>query len=297
MSKLTSAAVVSLALASLGLGAEGVRAADVSQDAIDACIDQLRAQSSAQGGTVVYTEFSEANSFVVLRDNGGAEWRCVVSNDGRMASIESSGSSVSSGGSSPAPAGPAFWQVRVNGSLNIRQAPSSSAMVVARLPNGMVVENRGNCVDAEGRTWCQVGDGDATGWAALEFLMPSSGGGENTATADDGGGAMAGSGSGQVRVRFAAGTSGAELTGELMPGESVRYLIGASAGQDLYFRLAANGPNMSYQIFNPDGSFLLDQMSADQEYRGQLWQSGDHVVEVINRGNGAQSFNVIFGIQ
>ncbi|EEX16409.1 hypothetical protein CSE45_3935 [Citreicella sp. SE45] len=38
-------------------------------------------------------------------------------------------------------------------------------------------------------------------------------------------------------------------------------------------------------------------MTSDREYRGQLSQSGDHVIEVINRGNGAQSFNVIFGIQ
>ena len=43
---------------------------------------------------------------------------------------------------------------------------------------------------------------------------------------------------------------------------------------------------MFYQIFNPDGSFLLDQMGAAQEYRGQLWQSGDHVIEVINVATG-----------
>jgi len=56
-------------------------------------------------------------------------------------------------------------------------------------------------------------------------------------------------------------------------------------------------PNIDYQIFNPDGSFLLGQVPARQEYRGQLWQSGDHVIEVINRGNAAASYNVIFRIQ
>jgi len=30
---------------------------------------------------------------------------------------------------------------------------------------------------------------------------------------------------------------------------------------------------------------------------GQLWQSGDHVVEVINRENGNASYNVIFRIE
>lgn len=119
--------------------------------------------------------------------------------------------------------------------------------------------------------------------------------------ADDGNGAMDGatgsSGSGTERVAFATGTSGAELTGSLLPQESRRYILGANDGQFLYVRVAANGPGMTYVIYNPDGSVLLDEMSASQEYRGQLWQSGDHVVEVYNTANGAQSYNVIFGIE
>ena len=116
-----------------------------------------------------------------------------------------------------------------------------------------------------------------------------------SAGADDGGGAMAGA-SGDERVSFAAGTSGAEFTDQLSPGESRRYVLGASNGQEFYFRVAANGPGLSYRIFNPDGSALLDEVRADTEYRGQLWQSGDHVVEVINRSGEAQTFDLIFGI-
>lgn len=52
---------------------------------------------------------------------------------------------------------------------------------------------------------------------------------------------------------------------------------------------------MTYVIYSPDGSVLLDETSADREYRGQLGQSGDHIVEVYNTANGRQSFNVIFG--
>jgi hypothetical protein len=119
--------------------------------------------------------------------------------------------------------------------------------------------------------------------------------------ADDGGGAMtgaAGSGaSGTERVAFASGTSGAQLTGSLLPQESRRYILGARNGQVLYVRLAANGPNMTYVIYNPAGSVLLDEVSAAQEYRGQLWQSGDHIVEVYNMSNGAQSHHVMFGIE
>jgi len=37
-------------------------------------------------------------------------------------------------------------------------------------------------------------------------------------------------------------------------------------------------------------------MTSNQECRGQLWQSGDHIIEVINRGKSATACNVIFGI-
>jgi len=122
--------------------------------------------------------------------------------------------------------------------------------------------------------------------------------------ADDGGGAMAGATAAPARepttrtqrVQFPAGGSGAELTGTLCPGCSTRYVLQARKGQDLYVRVAPKGPNIDYQIFNPDGTFLLDLMTSSKEYRGQLWQTGDHVVEVINRGNQATSYNVILGL-
>ena len=148
--------------------------------------------------------------------------------------------------------------------------------------------------DAGGTTWRCIGYSDG---AVGELKVVSA--------ADDGGGAMAGaparSGSEPTTitepVRFARGSSGAELKGSLTPGSSVRYVLGAKNGQNLYVRVApSGGARLEYQIFNPDGSFLLERISADREYRGQLWQSGEHVVEVINRGNGAVSYSAIFGI-
>ncbi|MBE1283517.1 MAG: hypothetical protein GJ676_09405 [Rhodobacteraceae bacterium] len=194
----------------LGLSSVGQASANVGQDAIDGCIDQIRAVGGPDGqsGTVLSSEYSEANSLIMFQDAGNTVWRCLVSNDGIVAE------------------------------LTVAQA------------------------------------------------------------ADDGGGAMSGaSGADAERVSFAAGTTGAELTGSLLPQESRRYVLGARDGQFLYFRLAANGPGMTYVIYNPDGSVLLDEMAAAQEYRGQLWQTGDHVIEVYNTANSAQSFNVIFGIE
>jgi hypothetical protein len=126
-----------------------------------------------------------------------------------------------------------------------------------------------------------VGGPDARAGGAMAGAPAQSGGEPTTAS---------------ERVHFDRGSTGTELTGTLAPGSSVRYVLGAKNGQDLYVRVAPKGPGIYYQIFNPDGSFLLDQMTPDKEYRGQLWQSGDHVIEVINRGNRGTSYNVIFGI-
>lgn len=67
-------------------GADG--SSEVSQDAIDSCIDRLRSVEGATGGTVTRTEFSEANSLVMLEDASGKTWRCIVSNDGSNPSLE-----------------------------------------------------------------------------------------------------------------------------------------------------------------------------------------------------------------
>ncbi len=199
--------------------------------------------------------------------------------------------------------GPDFYQVATSGGpLNLRSGPSSGASLVTRLNNGQNVRNLG-CRMEEGRRWCRVAtlaDPGYEGWAAGDFLIegsndPSAGMGGGSAPSGSGAEAL-GSGGSAVVVKFAAGTSGAELTGSLLPQERRRYILGARDSQFLYVRLAANGPGMTYVIYNPDGSVLLDEMSAEQEYRGQLWQSGDHVIEVFNTSNGAQSYNIIFGI-
>lgn len=157
---------------------------------------------------------------------------------------------------------------------------------------------------SEAGTLVMVRDAGGTVWRCLGYRDGTVGDLRVTGAADDGEGAMAGAGShsgGEAttttkRVRFGKGETGAELSGNLTPGSSTRYVLHAKNGQDLYVRVAAKGGHISYQIFNPDGSFLLDQVDSRQEYRGQLWQSGEHVVEVINRGDNTASYHVIFGI-
>jgi hypothetical protein len=126
--------------------------------------------------------------------------------------------------------------------------------------------------------------------------------GENPDTADGGGGAMNGAQaltdivSGEQRVQFDAGESGTAISGTLRLGTSVSYILGANEGQFLNVTVGSHGGALDYKIFNPDGTLLLDLISSDLPYRGQLWQSGDHVVEVVNAGAQPVTFDIGIGI-
>lgn len=148
--------------------------------------------------------------------------------------------------------------------------------------------------DAGGSVWKCLANADGT---VSEITVVDA--------ADDGGGAMDGSAGGSSasgdntgteRVKFAAGATGAEIDGRLQSGNSVRYVLGAKKSQFLNVGVSAEN-GVDYQIFNPDGTFLLELMPAAKSYRGQLWQSGDHVVEVINRGQDEAIFTVNVSIE
>jgi Bacterial SH3 domain len=193
--------------------------------------------------------------------------------------------------------GPDYFAVAVSGggTLNLRARPSAGASIVTRLPDGQNVRNLG-CQISEGRRWCRVAtlaDPGYEGWAAGDFLI------EGSATAARSPSTAPGVsvGDGDDRVQFIPGASGAELAGQLAPGESRRYTLNARNGQFLTVKVMPQGGPISYQILNPDKSFLLDQISSERDYRGQLLQSGDHIVEVINRTNDEVRYTLIVGIE
>lgn len=151
-------------------------------------------------------------------------------------------------------------------------------------------------------TLVMLRDAGGTLWRCLAYSNGTVGDFAIAQGADDGGGARADAAGGEPetttqRVKFDAGSSGTEIAGSLTPGSTLRYVLGAGNGQNLYVRVADDSGALTYQIFNPDGSLLLEQMTSAQEYRGQLWQSGDHVVEVINRSGATASYRIIVGIQ
>lgn len=159
---------------------------------------------------------------------------------------------------------------------------SSEAAIMVRLRDGNGVEYE-----------CIVWDGPEV--ADLRRV------GDEGDAADDGGGAMDGAFadtvSGDQRVQFDAGTSGTAMSGTLQPGTSVRYILGAGSGQFLNVTVGSQGGALGYQIVNPDGSALLDPISTDKPYQGELWQSGDHVVEVFNDGAQPVTFDIGIGIE
>lgn len=101
----------------------------------------------------------------------------------------------------------------------------------------------------------------------------------------------------QEQVQFEKGASSATLTRSLEAGGAFQFLLGASEGQFLTVRLSPQSGSMYYVIRNPDGSILLDGTDAATEYKGQLWQSGEHVVEVISQSSDSVTYDIYFGIE
>lgn len=164
-----------------------------------------------------------------------------------------------------------------------------------------------NGITVVSQDWSQAGtlvtlrDAGGTVWKCVGYDDGSIGDLSIVDAADDGASAMAGSDARAAAakgvtttrtVHFAKGASSAIYEGTLTPGSSTRYVLSAKNGQFLTAIVDPEGAGVSYQIFNPDRSFLLDMIGADKPYRGQLWQSGKHVIEVINRSNRSIPYNI-----
>lgn len=181
--------------------------------------------------------------------------------------------------------------IAANDVLNVRGGPGTNYGVVGALANGAIVRNL-RCEMQGSARWCEVEmmtDMRERGWVNARYLV----GGAATQLPSDP--SVEAGGTRTVNVRFPSGTTGTELRDEIAPGGSIRFVLGARNGQMLYTRVAGDG--LEYQIFLPNGHSLQSLVSAAQEYRGQLFMSGDHVIEVINRTNRLQSLNIIMSAE
>ncbi|WP_436637828.1 hypothetical protein [Microbaculum sp. FT89] len=67
-------------------------ASEVSDAAIDACLAAVRQETGEADVAVLSTEFSEANSLVMIGVGAQrAPWKCLVSNDGQVAGVSFAG--------------------------------------------------------------------------------------------------------------------------------------------------------------------------------------------------------------
>lgn len=99
------------------------------------------------------------------------------------------------------------------------------------------------------------------------------------------------------RVQFPSGTTGTELKDSLNSGDSVRYVLKGRKRQFLYVRVATDNRRTYFNIYTPDGNTLYESARAGDEYRGQLWLDGDHIVEVYNQSPRRASYSAIFGLE
>lgn len=254
--------------------------------------------ASVEGFNADYYE-ARANGITFSIARSGADWLVSYTGPNRANGIctvraSGEGAGANDGGGAMAGSGTDFWRVNVQSTLNMHSEPSTSSPTFAQLQRGMVVRNLG-CEQHEGRTWCMVpmapNDGASIGWVATEYLVPASG---PAAAVDHT--APSAPHTQSVRVRFAPGNSGTEESGTLSPGTTVRYVLGAQNGQILEVSFSGTDPNIDYRILMPNGHVLLDEVQASLPYQGSLYMSGDHVVEVVNRGSGSAVYRVYLGI-
>lgn len=153
--------------------------------------------------------------------------------------------------------------------------------------------------DAGGTIWeCIAYDDGAVG--DLRVVEATDDGGGAMVGADDGGGATARAPSeNDIRVKFAPGTTGATYSAALGSGDAVHYTLGAQDGQFLTVELSGNSDSLNYIIYVPSGDILDESSQSGYRYSGQLYQSGDHVVEVFYNGDQGTtgSYDISFEIK
>ncbi|THD82434.1 SH3 domain-containing protein [Aliigemmobacter aestuarii] len=180
--------------------------------------------------------------------------------------------------------------------LNVRSGPGTGYRIVGALANGDRVRLL-RCEAPNGARWCLIelpGDMRDQGWVSGRYLTSGkvNGGGTATQLPEPSGP----SATTTARIRFPAGQTGVQFNDSLNGNSVRRYLLRASNGQFLYFNLGSGSPSVTWRILNPDGT-LLDRGPASKSYQGQLWKSGDHVVEITNSSGQSRTYQVILSVE
>ncbi|GKY90254.1 SH3 domain-containing protein [Sinisalibacter aestuarii] len=173
-----------------GGGGGGGAAVVAATDPESVCLAAVSDMANTGDVAVVSSDFSEAGTMVQLAVGPDrAPWQCIAYEDGSTSGVMFLGDdSAGTAAVIPAPdyadgeaGGPDWWQVSVNGSLNVRSGPGTGYAAVGKAANGQLLRNLGCEGQGDGR-WChvEVDDGAYRGWVAGRFLregaMPAAAG-------------------------------------------------------------------------------------------------------------------------
>src|SRR6476620_4211650 len=84
-----------------------------------------------------------------------------------------------------------------------------------------------------------------------------------------------------IRVQFPPGTSGTTIKGSFGAGNKLRYLVHASAGQQLKVALSAAGADYRFFVYPPRGDEPLNGLGMAFEWSGVVPSTGDYVIQVF----------------
>jgi hypothetical protein len=97
----------------------------------------------------------------------------------------------------------------------------------------------------------------------------------------------------EERVQFAAGASSTEITGSIAGSDSVEYLVGAEAGQEMSVSLVADNAMANFTLFAPGDvpgestAFFVGPRDGT-DFRGALDEGGDYRIQVFLMRAGAR---------
>lgn len=105
----------------------------------------------------------------------------------------------------------------------------------------------------------------------------------------------------QVPVHFAKGASSAELKGRFSGYDSVRYTLGAKAGQSMTVRVKGSR-NANFNVFAPGASTALGGGSVGTDWSAVLPDTGEYRIEVYQMRASARrgekvEFSIEFGVK